>query len=503
MTGPSEHAPAVADPATDRRPELRSATRPRARLFALCLATLTVAVSSTAAGASHNTVTWSSPGGATPVIAGGQRLEFVVSSPTWLQNGRIRKWELRLRDASSGGQISVMCADDYGVTGDDEVPVELKWDTRFLPRSAEPASAACDTALTPDNPLLPGTPDAYAPNGTYNLQVWVQTTPAGVPPVAHEEVFDHTVAVDNPPQDPTGAAAAWNASAQKITVSWTANPEPDLIGYAIDRCVTPSSLQACTASDWSRVAAPAGRDTTSIQVEATAVGAHRFRVAARRAHADSALGEWYSSAAQTDAITMGSPDRNVAADPGTEGDGPGAAPGGGGATPGSADGGTTGPTNAGPAKPGASRGSEQETDRSGLPARTVQRAEVDGDYEKSLPYGGVGPLDGAGSGPLEIATQGVGMALVPMAMGAVVFVFAMQMRYVSRRAETLAFAGADDQAGGPQPVAPVTRPVPLLSLGAGGSFISNWRRLLDSPAGDAPDEPGERGEPVEREELPA
>jgi hypothetical protein len=66
-----------------------------------------------------------------------------------------------------------------------------------------------------------------------------------------------------PPQVPTGVSAAKNADGSAVTVSWQANPEPDIVGYEVQRA-------SVNGSDWSTVAPSSnGTDTnysdTSVQ----------------------------------------------------------------------------------------------------------------------------------------------------------------------------------------------------------------------------------------------
>lgn len=433
-------------------------------------AALLLAVPAAPARADHYEVTWSTPS-VNESLQGARSLEFEVASVVWLTHGKVREWRLEVVDAQ-GVSKGVLCAEDYGPAGDDAVPVELVWDTRFYPGPSEP-SGACDNTVA-GSPALPGTPDQFSANGDHRLRVWVRTN-ATLATGSHEETFERMVKLDNAPQSPTGATASFDAAAQRIDVRWNANVEPDVTGYAVDECVKAAASQACEPSDWSRVANPLGLATTSAGVPVTRAGAHRYRVAAVRPHADAS--DFFSPASQTEPVVLEAGE--VEQTPTTVGDGgtggsdtPGTGGGSGGDDPG--DGGTGGsdpdPGDSETARSGGAAGGTR-----GLPDRLIERTEVDAGYEEALPYGAK-PLDEAGGDALHIAAKGIGLALVPIAGGLVLFVFAMQMRYLSRRADGLALA-----ADAPEPGADADVPVPLFRLGAGGSFISNWKRLLDEP----------------------
>lgn len=476
--GPSPGTPGARMPRLIKRlrPPRPRVRRPITVVTAGLIATSLLAVPDPA-GAAHYEVAWDenvSPAD-NAAVAGEVTLKLAITSLLATTHGKVEEWRLELWRGTT--PLGALCADDYGSTGDDEVPVELEWDTRYLPGPSEP-SLACDTAT----PSLPGTPDAYTRNGAHTLKVWVKTNDGSLAGAlsearAHEHVFDRTIKVDNEPSMPTGVTASFNATTQRMIVSWNANQEPDVSGYVVDQCVL-ASAQTCSSSDWARVANPSGLNTVSVSLAVTDPGVYRYRVAAKRPRAES--GEFLSSAAQSGSVALEegefdpSPTTTVGGD-GTGGGGGGSTDGPAGTESGDDGSGTTGPGDEGSGSTGSRRGRGGESDR-GLPPRLVDRTEVDAGYEEALPYGAK-PLDETG-GALEIAARGVGLASIPIAGGLLLFVFAMQMRYLSRRAGTPALAdtGAAPPTGG-DPVEEA--PTPLLHLGAGGSFISNWRRLLD------------------------
>lgn len=457
----------------------RHGTRLLARLLTLGLlvAGLLVAPASRV-GAVHYDISWTNPAD-NAELKEAAGVKFRLSSLLY-SAGKVESWTLEILEGGATSTVSkgLLCSDDYTSNLQEQVNVALTWDTRFYPTSSD-TSAACDTG--DPGPTVPSAPETFSENGEHTLKVRVETSTGGQLPVTHIETFTRTVKLDNPPLPPTGVAASFDAGGQRITLSWNANSEPDVTGYVVDQCMKANAQQACSSSDWSRVANPEGRTTTSTSIGVEDPGAYHYRVAATRPHADGS--EYLSSATQTgspvvlDEDGVGQPPTTVGGGGGGGGGSTGPGAGGGGADdgPGSTKpGGTTTPV---PGGSGRSGGSENGR---GLPPRLIERTEVDSGYEEALPYGAK-PLDDSGGGALEIAARGVGLALVPIAGGLLLFVFSMQMRFLSRRAAALALADGVD-AGSPEVTGEERgddEPVPLLRLGAGGSFISNWKRLLE------------------------
>jgi len=75
-------------------------------------------------------------------------------------------------------------------------------------------------------------------NGQYQLSVDAQESD---PPLnsSHSTAYDASFSVNAPPVAPQGVAAQPATDGSSITVSWNANPEPDIVGYQVSR--SPSS----------------------------------------------------------------------------------------------------------------------------------------------------------------------------------------------------------------------------------------------------------------------
>ncbi|MHB1447322.1 MAG: fibronectin type III domain-containing protein [Acidimicrobiales bacterium] len=75
-------------------------------------------------------------------------------------------------------------------------------------------------------------------NGLYQLSVDAQESD---PPLnsSHSAAYDGSFSVNAPPVAPQGVTAQPAADGSSITVTWDANPEPDIVGYQVSR--SPSS----------------------------------------------------------------------------------------------------------------------------------------------------------------------------------------------------------------------------------------------------------------------
>ncbi|HEY3240030.1 MAG TPA: fibronectin type III domain-containing protein, partial [Acidimicrobiia bacterium] len=87
---------------------------------------------------------------------------------------------------------------------------------------------------------------------------------------AHESPM-RTLVVANPPSAPNGVHLAFNKKASEVTVSWEANPEPDIAHYLVE--------ERFDEGDWSLVAKTTDTSWTGRLDEK---GTYRFRVAAVR-----------------------------------------------------------------------------------------------------------------------------------------------------------------------------------------------------------------------------
>ncbi|MBI2169211.1 MAG: fibronectin type III domain-containing protein [Actinobacteria bacterium] len=464
------------------------------------------------AQAAHYDVTWTSPGNENSSLSGDASINFRIHSATWLTSGKVNDWILKVFDGQT--EVGTFCSPAAGSMPDDEISVEFLWDTRYLPTThADADSTACANS-TANDPRLPNTSKAdyfgYSENKAYILKVEV-TNADTLLDDPHTETFTRTVRLDNDPLPPANVQASFNSGTQQMTVRWDQSPEPDVTGYLVEQCFKGSSQSTCAGSDWAQFGTITGKSTTSLTRTVTSAGAYRYQVKAQRP-AGSSTGVTLTSAASdsSSAVVLETSGGGSGGDDdggGNDDDDAGSGGAGGGTNPSNGGAGGTTPTTGGSggtptsgSTPGAGGG---ENDRD-LPPRLIERTEVDAGYEEALPYGAK-PLDPSGGGDgLAGAARGLGLALVPIAGGLALFVFSMQMRYLSHRAGALALAtgdgslpvpagtetGTHDLVGPPGAPSvgtfPRAGPTPL-RLPAGGSFISNWRQLLEPREPPDPD----------------
>lgn len=462
--------------------------RPLARALLVALMSLGVGIAlGPSASAEHVVleVDWGSPGSdpaAGVVVEGTASVHADVGFDSTLGTSNVKEWQVQLRDESGKG-MGVLCTRSYSDLGTGVATVDFTWDSRYSPSGTvnteceEGESANVDTT----RPLA---------NGRYFLRLR-----------AHDQLLttewhheDFAIRVNNRPSAPRDVSANFDDEEQQIRVAWTANPETDLSGYRVQQCRTESTSESCTSSDWKTVAENPSDDIDAV-IGVTEVGTYRHRVVAQRP-------DWSQTATlDSDPASAGSPivleDEN-----GDESDAPGS-----GDDPDSSadDPVSTLPEHvSNPDEGGSDSGAAGNERRRSLEPRLVQRDAFDDAFEdgfdEALPYGArsvdetPARVDG-----LLVAQEGAGIALVPIAGGLVVFVFAMQLRYLGRRA-SLAAAGNgavsaldvddgpevrsdepgrddsphDDESGDP----PAFRPLLGGSSEGPGSFISNWKRWV-------------------------
>lgn len=445
----------------DDRPE-RSRLR-AASLLALsgliALALVSPGQPATAAAA----VLWVSPG-TNADLTGQQTVEATITASPVPGLGQITEWsiEVLLPGESHPVASRVLCSGKYAGNPQASVKVLFKWDTTKVPPIDETAGS---TDCNNKDRVLPASGGQVSANGSHTLLIRVTTSELTGPFTVESP---RSVDLNNPPAAPTGVGATFAASSQQMSVAWNLAPEPDVTGYAVDQCRKDAVNQSCGSSDWVRIANPTPRSKTSLTTVLSEPGAYSYRLGAKRPGVNGELVSPWSTASTPvllAADTSGGTTTTTSPD--------GAGPDAGSPTntlPKQADAGS--PSGAGGSDGSNGSGGGGDRTRSGPPPRLIDRAEVDAGYEEALPYG-ARPLDEVGGGGLAEAARGLGLALVPVAGGLILFVFSMQMHYLSRRADGLATATG--------PVVSHEAPAPraLSDLGAGGSFISNWKRLLD------------------------
>ena len=197
-------------------------------------------------------------------------------------------------------------------------------------------------------------------------------------------VRDFSVAV--PPVSPTGLRATSNTSKQQVSLTWNANPEPDMLGYELQR-------QGSSSSKWTVVAQNA---STSAVDPVPSPGTWKYRLVAIRAGASSSEGVASEPSASVSTTVDAPPTTTtstitVTNDGGSTG---GASTGAGGSSSGSTSGGGSGGS-------GSTTSSDKATARAGrvdlsgyaalLDAnrrqlRTTPTTEYDPGYSEMLPF---------------------------------------------------------------------------------------------------------------------
>jgi hypothetical protein len=133
-----------------------------------------------------------------------------------------------------------------------------------------------------------------------------------------EEVATSTrsFAVEAPPSTPRGVKASVNENTRVVTVKWTPNGEPDMIGYQVQRAVGESS-------DWA--VAGESRDTSyEDKSTADAGGTYKYRVVAVREGAAEGSGVTSNPSSSSEVVVPAAPPPTTAVEnPGNGGDGGG------------------------------------------------------------------------------------------------------------------------------------------------------------------------------------
>ena len=231
-------------------------------------------------------------------------------------------------------------------------------------------------------------------NGTYTAQATARGRNNVLDQDTSPKHGSATFVIDAPPQQPTGVTTTVDQDTRVVTVSWAPNPEPDLIGYEVQK-------QAPDGT-WVQYAVTA-EQAVSDESTAYSGGTHRYRVVALRRAANPQFANaspHSETSAEVPAPPPGTP-------PPPEG-GSGGGTGGGntGAGNGQAGGGAGGSNQAGGGNgssfnggsrsgpPLASSGKVDLSDLDGLMAQANkqngkpgQRGEDDGTFDPTLPFG--------------------------------------------------------------------------------------------------------------------
>jgi hypothetical protein len=395
----------------------------------------------------------------------------------------VKSWDVRLQP-TSGGPAST-CHEDIAPDGSGNYPqivyMNCPWDTtRVVDRTLDqptPAGVVGDQNLQRNWHL---NDHGASANGKYDIQVTVVNAgrPAGLltSGIQGDQQFTlyqpntnparwREVWVTNDVSAPTGVAAAYDAGAGRIHVTWAPNPEPD-VSYVVQEKVG--------SGQWSSGAAVPG-NATSYDRAVDQPGNYQYRVAAVRPAPTSDSGGGASATKRSDYVAAQAVQINQVTPPTTAGgvngpDGtidhsgdagvllptdptaPGAAP--------SGPGGPNG-TPAGGRSSGGLPGSHVSTPANrptGSTAAGGGEAEGEGPdegFSSTLPYYQAqdGSTDGLGNGDEEPASMSplvnvprprdTRAVLIPLAGGLAMFVLAMQVTVLIRRRPAMATAEDD------------------------------------------------------------
>lgn len=110
-------------------------------------------------------------------------------------------------------------------------------------------------------------------NGSYQAIIRASGRSGVIDNDTSPRTFTNTFTVDAPPVAPGGVRATVNTKTRVVTVTWAANPEPDVVGYEVE--------QESPSGRWTTIAAT---DKTSVVDESTADagGTYRYHVRAFR-----------------------------------------------------------------------------------------------------------------------------------------------------------------------------------------------------------------------------
>ena len=142
------------------------------------------------------------------------------------------------------------------------------------------AHASISASAPPEeSPQTVSFPVKLAYNGAYSATITATGRQRGIVGLGPEETATQTIdfLVAAPATPPTGVKAVVDAASRAVTVTWKANPEPDLIRYEVKRAKG-------TSNDFTVLAKPKAGDTSYLDAStASGGGDYRYLVVAVRA----------------------------------------------------------------------------------------------------------------------------------------------------------------------------------------------------------------------------
>jgi len=296
-----------------------------------------------------------------------------------------------------------------------EYSFSFTWNSARMPAAG---GSECTGTLPADGSL--------STNNKYKIKVTAETHPIAEE-VKRGEATSGELKLNNTPATPSGVKLGYTKSNRTISVEWAKNAEPDVTDYRVQECRVDKSSKPCASDAWKTVA-DNYRDT-KLAIKDDGPGIYRYRVLALRPNADG------GTMVSGPAMAEGDPTEiEVKEDPPET-------------------------TTTQPQVAGEQQAAPQPKTIV-RPTRRVERAapqvvqrivEEEPGYNTELPYQGEEAISGL---PIDESGEGEGQRaiLIPLAGGALLLVFAMQVHYLNRRAnhalETVAPAGDADWDGG-------------------------------------------------------
>lgn len=325
----------------------------------------------------------------------------------------IKTWRVELLKAD-GSVVGQFCTETYdqadpqpgGPEPIDDVSIKFKWNTERLPAPGGDGNCQDATSVLPAGGSL-------SKNEKFKIRFYSENFPLAQQAAQTDTEVTGELTISNAPKAPTGVKLSYDKGAKLITLEWSKNTEPDVSKYRIHECIVDKSSKPCGSGDWKLLAD--NHATTSASVQIAGPGIYRYRAAALRLNGagnQTMVSEWASAKNEPIEIEVkDDPPETTTSQP----------------------------------EPDAPPGPPATVTRTVVqPTRRVQRAapqvlqrivEEEPGYNTELPYQGdkeaIGglPVDSGGG-------EGQRAILIPLAGGALLLVFAMQVHYLNRRANS-------------------------------------------------------------------
>jgi hypothetical protein len=400
----------------------------------------------------------------------------------------VKNWDVRIQPDAGGAPST--CHEDLGQDSKKyptDIYISCPWDTsRVIDRTLDqptPGASAGDQNLNRHWHLNDHGPSV---NGRYSIQVLAQS--AGQPqcgvltcsPPTQPQSFElyqdaaakrwRQVYVTNDVAAPTGVNSGFDSGNNRINVTWAANPEPD-VTYMVQEKVGDGK--------WSGGVSVPGSATNYVRT-VDQPGKYQYQVAAVRPSPTADTGKGAAATKISGYVAASAVDVAQVTPPTTAGvngpdgtidhsgdngvllpsDAPSTAPGAHASGPGkatSAAGRASGPVAGRPSGSSSSGRAPGSTGGGTVPGETEGEG-PDGGYSAALPYnqpqGGSASADGLGSGDEQPQTLGnivrvprpqdARALLIPVALGLLMFVLAMQLKFLLGRRPAMTTTTEDD-----------------------------------------------------------